>query len=116
MFRKKRYFNSKGLKKPQIDYINAETDNLKNFIPNFGIVETDENGNNVLDKVIYKLEQDSTGQLVQKTNDYLIKAKSHQPRLIHLRLMTLLKLKHTVSIEHRAHCYYSISTEPLFLL
>lgn len=79
MFRKKRYFNSKGLKKPQIDYINAETDNLKNFIPNFGIVETDENGNNVLDKVIYKLEQDSTGQLVQKTNDYLIKAKSHQP-------------------------------------
>lgn len=79
MFRKKRYFNSKGLKKPKIDYINAETDNLKKFIPNFGIVETDENGNNVLDKVIYKLEQDSTGQLVQKTNDYLIKAKSHQP-------------------------------------
>ncbi|MGX7014724.1 hypothetical protein [Vagococcus silagei] len=66
MFRKKRYFNNKGLKKPQIDYINSETDNLKDFIPNFRIVETDENGNNVLEKVIYKLEKDATGQLVQK--------------------------------------------------
>ena len=42
--------------------------------------------------------------------DYLIVPE------LNLRLMTLLKLKHAVSIEHRAHCYYNISTEPLFSL
>lgn len=77
MFRKKRYFNSKGLKKPQIEYITSETDDLKGFTPNFGIVETDSQGNNVLDKAIYKLEQDSNGQLVQTTSQYLIKAKNN---------------------------------------
>ncbi|EAD6024617.1 hypothetical protein E1309_07835 [Listeria monocytogenes] len=79
MFRKKRYFNSKGLKKPQIDYINSETDSLKNFTPNFGLVETTNLGTNILEKAIYKLEiNSSNGQLIQKNHDYLIKEKSHQ--------------------------------------
>ncbi len=75
MFRKKRYFNSKGLKKPKIEYFTSETDDLKNFTPNFGIVGTDDEGNNVLDKAIYKLKRNSNGQLIQTTNDYLLKTK-----------------------------------------
>lgn len=80
MFRKKRYFSSKGLKKPKTEYIYSKNNNLKDFTPNFGIVETNNTGTNILEKAIYKLEVDSsTGQLIQKNKDYLIKAKSHQP-------------------------------------
>lgn len=79
MFRKKRYFSSKGLKKPTVEYANSETHHLKDFTPNFGIVETSNTGKNILEKAIYKLEVDSsTGQLTQKNKEYLIKAKSHQ--------------------------------------
>lgn len=76
MFRKKRYFNSKGLKKPTVEYIDSDTNNLKDFTPNFGIVSTDNRGNNILEKSIYKLEIDTkTGKVFQKNTDYLIKAK-----------------------------------------
>lgn len=79
MFRKKRYFNSKGLKKPTVEYLNAETDDLKDFTPNFGIVSTDNEGNNLLEKSIYKLRRDEeTGELFQMDTNYLLKAKSHQ--------------------------------------
>lgn len=77
MFRKKRYFNSQGLKKPKVEYIQSEIDDLKKFIPNFGIIGVDSKGNNVLDKAVYKLERDSSGQLLQTTNEYLIKAKEN---------------------------------------
>ncbi len=76
MFRKKRYLNSKGLKKPTVEYIDSDADNLKDFTPNFGIVSTDNQGNNILEKSIYKLELDmKTGKVFQKNTDYLIKAK-----------------------------------------
>lgn len=77
MFRKKRYFNSKGLKNPTIEYLDSEIVNLTDFVPNFGIVSTDEEGNNVLEKSIYKLQKDKkTGELFQKDTSYLIKANS----------------------------------------
>lgn len=80
MFRKKRYFVSKGLKKPAINYINDDSKELDKFIPNFGIVDTNPDGINILEKAIYQLETDTfNGMIVQNNKDYLIKAKSHQP-------------------------------------
>ncbi|MTB36803.1 hypothetical protein [Streptococcus uberis] len=82
MFRKKRYFVSKGLKKPKINFTNADIKELDKFIPNFGIVATNSKGENILEKAIYRLESDTlNGCLIQNNKDYLIKAKSHHPMI-----------------------------------
>ncbi|NHI67123.1 hypothetical protein [Lactococcus petauri] len=76
MFGKKRYFPSRGLKKPEILFIEDEDSDYSDFIPNFGVVDTDDFGNNILEKAIYKLYIDpETGEIIQKNRDSLIKAK-----------------------------------------
>lgn len=77
MYKQKRYYNSQGLKKPTITFDLADNTELEKFTPNFGIVSTDIDGNNVIDIGIYKLDTDEkTGELVQKDDGYLIKAKN----------------------------------------
>lgn len=77
MFRKKRYFNSQGLKKPKITFDMVETNDLNEFTPNFGIVDINKNGENYMVKSIYKLKMDSkTNELYQTDNTYLYKAKN----------------------------------------
>lgn len=76
MFRKKRYFNSTGLKKPEVILDLADNDDLTNFVPNFGVIETDDLGNNHLAKGIYNLTVDKeTGTINQTSDTYLLVAK-----------------------------------------
>lgn len=77
MYNQKRYFCSKNLKKPTITLSKEDNTELDDFIPNFGIVDTDDNGKNYIDVGLYKLSIDNeTGAFVQKDTDYLIKAKT----------------------------------------
>ena len=74
MFGKKRYFPSRGLKVPEISFENRASDEFQSFTPNYGIVDKDETGKNIINKAIYKLSIDSeTGEIIQKDTDSLIK-------------------------------------------
>lgn len=75
MFRRKRYFCSQGLKRPEITYELHDNDDLKEHTPNFGIVETDEHGNNHLNIGIYNLSPNEETGVLEQSKDYLIKAK-----------------------------------------
>lgn len=80
MYNKKRYFNSQGLIKPAVTFGMMDNTELSNFTPNFGVVETDSDGNNILDVGIYKLTADKeTGAFIQKDTDYLVTAKVSHP-------------------------------------
>jgi len=82
MYNKKRYFNSQGLKKPTVTFGMGDNEELSNFTPNFGVVETKSDGTNIIDVGIYNLTIDEeTGALVQKDADCLIVAKNKpQPK------------------------------------
>ncbi|MCM1253971.1 MAG: hypothetical protein NC321_14225 [Clostridium sp.] len=76
MYNKKRYFNSQGLSKPTVSYDMDDNSDLNGFTPNFGIIETDENGRNFINIGIYNLESDpQTERLVQTDTCYFISAK-----------------------------------------
>ncbi len=76
MYNKKRYFNSQGLKKPTVTYEMRDNTELGRFTPNFGVVETGEDGRNLVDIGIYNLSADpETGTLSQEDADYLIVSK-----------------------------------------
>lgn len=77
MYNKKRYFNSQGLAKPDVTFSMNDNSDLEVFIPNFGVIETDEDGRNVIETGIYNLTADpETGALSQTDTDYLITAKT----------------------------------------
>lgn len=76
MYHKKRYFNSQGLAKPVVAYGMSDNTDLDGFTPNFGVVETDEDGTNHLEVGIYNLAKNlETGALSQTDESYLITAK-----------------------------------------
>lgn len=76
MYQKKRYFNSQGLAKPVVSFGMSDNADLDGFTPNFGVVETDENGANHLNIGIYNLAKNQeTGTLSQTDDSYLIIAK-----------------------------------------
>lgn len=77
MYQKKRYFVNKGLAKPEVSFEMADNKDLDKLIPNYGIVKTDLDGNNVIALGIYKLEIcNDTGLLEQVDSEYTIKAKA----------------------------------------
>ena len=79
MYNKKRYFNSQGLAKPAVTFGMKDNSDLKAFTPNFGVIETDEDGRNVIETGIYNLTADpETGALSQTDTDYLITAKTER--------------------------------------
>ena len=54
-----------------------DNDELEAFVPNFGVIDTDCSGQNIIDKGIYNLYKNpKTGELTQKDTDYLLIAKS----------------------------------------
>lgn len=76
MYNKKRYFNSQGLAKPAVTFDMSDNTDLDGFIPNFGVVETDEDDTNHLNIGVYNLREDpETGVLAQTDTNYLIMAK-----------------------------------------
>lgn len=76
MYNKKRYFNSQGLAKPVVSFGMSDNTELDSFTPNFGVIETDRNGKNIIEIGIYNLATvPETGALFQTDNDYLIIAK-----------------------------------------
>lgn len=85
MYNKKRYFNSQGLAKPVVTFDMNDNTDLNSFTPNFGVIETDQNGRNIINIGIYNLTADpETGILEQTDSSYLITAKtenriSHPP-------------------------------------
>lgn len=79
MYNKKRYFNSQGLAKPAVTFGMDGNTGLDSFTPNFGVIETDEDGRNVIETGIYNLTADpETGALSQTDTDYLITAKKER--------------------------------------
>ncbi|QHS02487.1 rolling circle replication-associated protein [Pediococcus acidilactici] len=76
MFAKKRYFNSQGLKKPKVKLELTDNSDLKNFTPNFGVVDIDEYGKNYVDKGIYRLSHDKQGDFYQDDKNYIFKSKN----------------------------------------
>lgn len=77
MYNKKRYFNSQGLEKPVVAFSMGDNTDLDSFTPNFGVIETDRNGRNIINIGIYNLAADpETGELSQKDTSYLISAKN----------------------------------------
>lgn len=80
MYNKKRYFNSQGLVKPVVTFGMNDNADLDVFTPNFGVIETNGDGRNVIEIGIYNLETNpETGALSQTDNGYLITAKSGTP-------------------------------------
>ena len=76
MYHKKRYYNSQGLRKPDVSYTTEDNDELKAFVPNFGVIDTDCTGQNIIDRGIYNLYKNpETGELTQRDTDYLLIAK-----------------------------------------
>ena len=81
MYNKKRYFNSQGLAKPVVAFDMSDNTDLDSFTPNFGIIETNTEGRNIIDIGIYNLAADpETGELSQADTSYLITAKQQQTR------------------------------------
>ncbi len=81
MYMKKRYFNSQELAQPTVAYSMSDNTDLKEFTPNFGIIETGSDGRNFMDIGIYNLETDpETGILVQTDDSYLRVAKAECPK------------------------------------
>lgn len=79
MYNKKRYFNSQGLEKPAVTFDMSDNADLDSFTPNFGIIETDTDGRNIIDIGIYNLTADpETGELSQTDTSYLITAKNER--------------------------------------
>lgn len=79
MYNKKRYFNSQGLAKPVVSFGMSDNTELDSFTPNFGVIETDRNGKNIMEIGIYNLATvPETGALFQTDNDYLIIAKTER--------------------------------------
>lgn len=79
MYNKKRYFNSQGLAKPVVSFGMSDNTDLDSFTPNFGVIETDRNGKNIMEIGIYNLATvPETGALFQTDNDYLIIAKTER--------------------------------------
>lgn len=79
MYNKKRYFNSQGLAKPAVTFGMKDNSDLKAFTPNWGVIETDEDGRNVIETGIYNLTADpETGALSQTDTGYLITAKTER--------------------------------------
>ena len=79
MYNKKRYFNSQGLAKPAVSFGMSDNTELDSFTPNFGVIETDRNGKNIIEIGIYNLATvPETGALFQTDNDYLIIAKTER--------------------------------------
>lgn len=79
MYNKKRYFNSQGLAKPDVTFGMNDNTDLDSFTPNFGVIETDEDGRNVIETGIYNLTADlETGALSQTDTDYLITTKKER--------------------------------------
>lgn len=77
MYNKKRYYNSQGLAKPVVSFDMSDNTDLDSFIPNFGIIETGEDGRNIIEIGIYNLTADpETGALSQTDTNYLITAKT----------------------------------------
>lgn len=80
MYKKKRYFNSQGLIKPNVIFSMKDNTELDRFTPNFGVVETGSDGKNIIDVGIYKLNMDKeTGSFTQEDTEYLITAKEKSP-------------------------------------
>lgn len=81
MFRKKRYFNSQNLKRPKVEFSMNDNDELKIFTPNYGVISTTDDGQNLIDVGIYNLTRNNkTGELSQEDKNYLLKAKrDNQP-------------------------------------
>lgn len=81
MFRKKRYFNSQGLKRPKVTYDTVVNPKMEYFTPNFAVIQTNQKGTNRLYKAVYHLSVDSeTLMLAQPDQSYLFKAKSDKKR------------------------------------
>lgn len=80
MFGKKRYFVSQGLKKPEVTFEMSNNEDLKKFTPNYGIIDTDEQGRNYIDKGLYRLSRDKMGHFNQESKDYLFKGKNKEMR------------------------------------
>ncbi len=79
MYNKKRYFNSQGLAKPVVVFSMDDNTDLNSFTPNFGIIETDTDGRNVIGTGIYNLTADpETGTLSQTDDSYLMTAKTER--------------------------------------
>lgn len=79
MYNKKRYFNSQGLAKPAVTFGMSDNTDLDDFTPNFGIIETDMDGRNIINIGIYNLAADpETGELSQTDTSYLITAKTEK--------------------------------------
>ena len=77
MYNKKRYFNSQGLSKPAVIFGMSDNTELDSFTPNFGIIDTDTDGRNIIDIGIYNLEKNTkTGALSQTDKSYYIAAKT----------------------------------------
>lgn len=76
MYNKKRYFNSQGLARPAVSFDMSDNTELDNFTPNFGVIETDSDGRNIIGIGLYNLAADpETGMLTQTDDSYLIMAK-----------------------------------------
>lgn len=79
MYNKKRYFNSQGLAKPVVAFSMSDNTELDVFTPNFGVIETDKAGKNIIDIGIYNLTKDlETDMLTQTDDSYLIIAKDER--------------------------------------
>lgn len=79
MYNKKRYFNSQGLANPVVTFGMSDNVELDVFTPNFGIIETDRDGRNIIDIGIYNLTKDpETGVLTQTDDNCLIIAKEEE--------------------------------------
>lgn len=77
MANKPRYFRSQGLIEPEMTFTDTDDEQYSGFVPSFGLVDLDENGDSFLDLAIYKQEIDkATGEIIDLSGNSLIRLKN----------------------------------------
>lgn len=91
------------VEKPVVVYGMNDNIDLDSFTPNFGVIETDGNGRNVIETGIYNLTADpETGAMSQTDTDYLITTKKerHISRILENASLGDTKYRHSTGERH----------------
>lgn len=76
MYKKKRYFTSRGLNTPSVEFTTTKAEDFKDYSKSYAVIDKDESGKNFVDIAIYKQTIDSeTGEIKDTCRDTYYKLK-----------------------------------------
>lgn len=83
MYKKKRYFTSRGLNSPTVQFTTTKAEDFKGFSKSLAVIDKDENGKNFVDVAIYKQLIDAeTGEIKDNCRDTYYKTKNKNMEMV----------------------------------